>query len=304
MDLTGMEIAIASLLDEASAAAEAMIMFYNSRKRKEILAGKNKFFVADNLFPQTIEVVKGRAKNLDIELIIGDYKSIELDEHFFGSIIPYTDVTGSLIDIESFISESHHVNSAVAVSADILSLVLLKSPGSMGADVVFGTTQRFGVPMGYGGPHAAYFAAKESFKRNMPGRIIGISIDADENQALRMALQTREQHIKRDKATSNICTAQALLAVIASMYAVYHGPKGLKEIANNVHSLAKKMASDLMELNVSVGSHRFFDTVHVKNIDAFKIKSICEENSCNINCLNENEISNSFAATHNTSDVD
>ena len=304
MDLTGMEIANASLLDEASAAAESMIMFYNSRKRKEIIAGKNKFFVADNLFPQTIEVVKGRAKNLDIELIIGDYNSIELDDQYFGSIIPYTDVTGSLIEIEPFISKSHEVNSSVAVSADILSLVLLKSPGSMGADVVFGTTQRFGVPMGYGGPHAAYFAAKESFKRNMPGRIIGVSIDADENKALRMALQTREQHIKRDKATSNICTAQALLAVIASMYAVYHGPKGLKEIAKNVNSLAKRMALGLLKSNVTLGSHRFFDTVHVKNIDAHKVKELCEENSCNIFCINKNEISISFAETHNNSDVD
>ncbi|MBM3186797.1 MAG: glycine dehydrogenase (aminomethyl-transferring), partial [Bacteroidetes bacterium] len=231
LDLTGMELANASLLDEATAAAEAMIMFYNSRSRNDIKEGKNKFFVSNSCFSQTIDVVQGRAKNLGIELTIGDAENFTSDNHFFGALIQYPDSKGVVTNIGSFISRMKESNVQVAVAADILSLALLKSPGSLGADVVLGSSQRFGVPMGYGGPHAAFFAAKEDYKRNMPGRIIGVSKDADDNMALRMALQTREQHIKRDKATSNICTAQALLAVMASMYAVYHGPKGIRAIA-------------------------------------------------------------------------
>lgn len=220
LDLTGMEIANASLLDEGTAAAEAMIMFWNSRSRQEAKDGINKFFISENAFPQTKEVVLGRALNLGIELVEGDEANFTNDGSFFGALVQYPDANGVITDVEGFIKRNEGLR--VAVAADILSLVVLKSPGAMGADVVLGSSQRFGVPMGYGGPHAAFFAAKEDYKRTMPGRIIGVSKDADDNTALRMALQTREQHIKRDKATSNICTAQALLAVMASMYAVYH----------------------------------------------------------------------------------
>ncbi|MFM7667445.1 MAG: glycine dehydrogenase, partial [Bacteroidota bacterium] len=266
IDLTGMEIANASLLDEATAASEAMIMFYNSRSRADIKEGKNKFFIANTAFAQTIEVVQGRADNFGIELVIGNPDQTDLSDGFFGAIVQYPDSNGHILDLKSFIDKAKNNNVQVAVAADILSLVLLQSPGSIGADVVFGNSQRFGVPMGYGGPHAAFFAAKEDYKRNLPGRIIGVSKDADENTALRMALQTREQHIKRDKATSNICTAQALLAVMASMYAVYHGPNGLKEIATHVHGLAQTTASSLKNMGIEISSSSFFDTVWVKNV--------------------------------------
>ncbi|MCH2223877.1 MAG: glycine dehydrogenase (aminomethyl-transferring), partial [Crocinitomicaceae bacterium] len=248
LDLTGMELANASLLDEGTAAAEAMIMFFNSRSRADVKAGINKCFISQNCFPQTIDVVQGKADNLDIELVIGDPESFEGDEKFFGSIIQYPDVNGQVKNIDRFIKRVNANGIKVAVGADIMSLVLLESPGKLGADVVFGTTQRFGVPMGYGGPHAAYFATKDTYKRNIPGRIIGVSKDADDNVALRMALQTREQHIKRGKATSNICTAQALLAVMASMYAVYHGPDGLKAIAGRMHTLAQILDQELQNL--------------------------------------------------------
>ena len=237
LDLTGMEIANASLLDEATAAAEAMLMFYNGRSRADVKAGKTKFLIDKNALPQTLDVVKGRSKNLGIELIIDDIDTCVIDDSYFGAILQYPDVHGHICDLEKRIEKLKSHSLQVAVAADILSLALLKAPGHFGADVVLGSSQRFGVPMGYGGPHAAFFAAKESFKRNMPGRIIGISKDSDNNTALRMALQTREQHIKRGKATSNICTAQALLAVMASMYVVYHGPTGIKNIAGHVNGL-------------------------------------------------------------------
>ena len=210
LDLTGMEIANASLLDEATAAAEAMLMFYNGRSRADVKAGKTKFLIDKNALPQTLDVVKGRSKNLGIELIIDDIETCAIDDSYFGAILQYPDVNGHICDLEKRIKKLKSLSLQVAVAADLLSLVILKAPGHFGADVVLGSSQRFGVPMGYGGPHAAYFAAKESFKRNMPGRIIGLSKDSDNNTALRMALQTREQHIKRGKATSNICTAQAL----------------------------------------------------------------------------------------------
>jgi len=243
IELTGMTIANASLLDEATAAAEALIMFYNSRSRADIQAGRNKFFVDQNALPQSIDVMKGRALNLGIEFIVGDAQTFTPDATYFGIFVQYPNAKGHIQDWTAAIASWKAAGIQVAVGADLLSLVLLKSPGSMGADVVMGSAQRFGVPMGYGGPHAAFFATKEDYKRNLPGRIIGVSKDADDNQALRMALQTREQHIKRDKATSNICTAQALLAVMASMYAVYHGPAGIKQIADHVHGLASSTAN-------------------------------------------------------------
>jgi glycine dehydrogenase len=303
MELTGMEIANASLLDEGTAAAEAMIMFWNSRSRNDVKEGKNKFFISQDCFPQTIDVVMGRAINLGIELVIGDAASYSFDASFFGALTQYTDVKGTVTDIQSFISKAKNTGVQVAIAADILSLVLLKSPGSMGADCVLGTSQRFGVPMGYGGPHAAYFAVRDDYKRNIPGRIIGVSKDADDNLALRMALQTREQHIKRDKATSNICTAQALLAVMASMYAVYHGPDGMREIASHCHSLATKTAEGLKAMGVEVGSVNYFDTIWVKGVSAASLKSAAENHQLNFNYISDSELTISFGEPHTIADV-
>jgi glycine dehydrogenase len=303
IELTGMEIANASLLDESTAAAEAMIMFFNARSRSDIKEGKNKFFVASNAFPQTIDVMEGRAKNLGIELVIENPETFVPDAFFFGALVQYPDSHGVVSDISDFVSNMKNAGIQVAVAADILSLVLLKSPGSMGADVVLGSSQRFGVPMGYGGPHAAFFAAKEDYKRNMPGRIIGVSKDADENYALRMALQTREQHIKRDKATSNICTAQALLAVMASMYAVYHGPTGMKAIAKHVHSLASATANGLKNGGIQIGSDNFFDTVWVKNVDVAAIREKATQKGMNFRYINDKELTISFGEPHTTQDV-
>jgi glycine dehydrogenase len=302
-ELTGMELTNASLLDEGTAAAEAMIMFYNSRSRAEIKEGKNKCFISENCFPQTIAVVAGKAKNLDIDLTIGNPLTFVATDDYFGAIIQYPDVQGTVSDIAPIVSKLQEAGVQVAVGADLLSLVLLNSPGSLGADVVFGSTQRFGVPMGSGGPHAAYFGAKDSYKRQMPGRIIGVSIDDDQNQAYRMALQTREQHIKRGNATSNICTAQALLAVMASMYAVYHGPKGIKYIAEHVHSLATKTANGLKQMGIEVGSDVFFDTVWVKGIDSAKVKAVAEKNEVNFNYLNNSELTINFGEPHTLAEV-
>lgn len=301
LDLTGMEIANASLLDEGTAAAEAMIMFWNARSRQETKDGVNKFFVGTNCFPQTKEVVLGRALNLGIELVEGDEASFVNDGTYFGALIQYTTANGCITDLASVIQKNQGLR--VAVAADILSLVLLKSPGSMGADVVLGSSQRFGVPMGYGGPHAAFFAVKDEYKRNLPGRIIGVSKDADDNFALRMALQTREQHIKRDKATSNICTAQALLAVMASMYAVYHGPVGVRAIAEHVHGLASATANGLKAAGIQIGSDSFFDTVWVKGVNTAAIKTAAEAKGMNFRIINESELSISFGEPHTMTDV-
>ena len=303
LDLTGMEIANASLLDEATAAAEAMLMFYNARSRSDVKAGKTRFLIDKNALPQTLDVVKGRSKNLGIELVIDDIDTCEIDDSYFGAILQYPDVYGHICDIEKRIEKLKQHSLQVAVAADILSLVLLKAPGHFGADVVLGSSQRFGVPMGYGGPHAAYFAAKESFKRNMPGRIIGISKDTDNNTALRMALQTREQHIKRGKATSNICTAQALLAVMASMYAVYHGPTGIKNIALHVNGLANNLASGLKSLGYKLGSESFFDTIWVKDVNCEKLRLLAEAKELNFHYTRNNEVTISFAEPHTESDV-
>ena len=303
LDLTGLELANASLLDEGTAAAEAMIMFFNSRSRKDVKACKNKFFISENCFIQTIDVVEGKANNLDIDLIIGNPDTFIPTDDFFGTITQYPNTNGCIKGTQKFIQRMNDAELNVAVGADILSLVLLKSPGSLGADVVFGTTQRFGVPMGYGGPHAAYFTAKDSFKRNMPGRIIGVSKDTDGNVALRMALQTREQHIKRGKATSNICTAQALLAVMASMYAVYHGPTGMKDIANHVHSLATKTAEGLMSLGVKIESDQFFDTIHLSGMTTSSIRELAVAGEMNFNYINDTELTISFGESHTIGDV-
>lgn len=238
-DLTGMEVANASLLDEATAAAEAMTMLHRVHSKST-----SKFFVADNCFPQTIDVLRTRSEPLGIELIVGDLKNPDFDG-VFGALVQTPDECGLVHDLTGFIAEAQRAGVLVAVGTDLLSLALLTPPGEMGADVVFGNSQRFGVPLGYGGPHAAFFATREKYVRQVPGRVIGVSVDAHGSTAYRMALQTREQHIRREKATSNICTAQALLANIAAFYAVYHGPKGLTAIARRVHGFAKLLEREL-----------------------------------------------------------
>jgi glycine dehydrogenase len=245
-----------------------------------------KFFAGDKIFKQTKEVIIARAEPLGIEVIFGNPKEINLDETFFGALIQYPDAYGEIHDYSEFTSKAHNANLQVAVIADIMSLVLLKSPGSWGADVVVGSTQRFGVPMGYGGPHAAFFACKEDHKRHIPGRIIGVSLDNHGNPALRMALQTREQHIKRGKATSNICTAQALLAVMASMYVVYHGPKGLNYIANEIRAKALTLKNELSNLGIKVLNDEFFDTISI-DIDIKIWKPFLEENEINIGYIDD-----------------
>lgn len=260
VDLTGMEIANASLLDEGTAAAEAMFMQYSLRKNQ---AAKT-FFVSKELFPQTIDILKTRAEPYGIELQIGDHDTVELNDTMFGAIVQYPAGNGAIYNYADFATKGHEKGIKLTVVADIMSLVLLTPPGEWGADIVVGSTQRFGVPMGFGGPHAAFFATKEEYKRSMPGRIIGVTIDSAGDYALRMALQTREQHIRRDKATSNICTAQALLAIMAGMYAVYHGPKGLKLIAERVHGLAVSLSDALGKLGYTQLNQSYFDTIAVE----------------------------------------
>jgi glycine dehydrogenase len=284
MELTGMEMANASLLDESTAAAEAMIMLFNARSRAAVKEGKNSFFVDENIFDQTKAVLITRAEPLGIELLFGSYRDMEPDNSMFGSLVQYPAADGEIRNYAAFTEKAHAVEVPVAVAADIMSLVLLTPPGEWGADVVVGSTQRFGIPMFYGGPHAGYFATRESFKRHMPGRIIGISIDVNEKPALRMALQTREQHIKRERATSNICTAQALLASMAGMYAAYHGPEGLKRIASNIHTGATYLATQLKVLGYELAHKDFFDTLQVqlpKELSIEDFKSIAEEKEIN-----------------------
>jgi len=273
-DLTGLPIANASLLDEGTAAAEAMIMAFNSRSREAVKAGANKFFVSDRLFPQTIEVVKTRALPLNIELVFGNHNNFVFNPSVFGAIVQYPDELGEIHDFSEFTNKAHAAGAYVAVAADLLSLALLTPPGEWGADIALGSSQRFGVPMGFGGPHAAYFATSEVFKRNLPGRIIGVSIDANGDLALRMALQTREQHIKRERATSNICTAQALLATMAGMYGVYHGPEGICNIAADVHHLAVTLAEGLEKSGYTQNNKYFFDTLNITLPEGINIETI------------------------------
>ena len=305
LDFTGMEIANASLLDEGTAAGEAMIMAYANRSKEAKAAGANQFFVSDKCLPQTISVLKTRSTPLNIELIIGDFNTFEFTDKVYGALLQYPDVTGQINDYAAFTTKAHNNGSLVVVAADLLSLALLTPPGEWGADVVVGSTQRFGVPMGFGGPHAAYFATKDEYKRTMPGRIIGISIDEKGNRALRMALQTREQHIKRDKATSNICTAQVLLAVIAGMYAVYHGAEGVKNIATTINDLTGKLASKLDALGLKRVNNTFFDTltVEVSAEQKQKINELALAKNINLFYFNNN-ISISLGETENEHDVE
>ena len=297
-----MEIANASLLDESTAAAEAMALLFDVRTRDQKKNNTNKFFVSEEVLPQTISVLQTRSTPIGVELVIGNHENFDFSADFFGAILQYPGKYGQVNDYAGFIAKAKSNEIKVAVAADILSLVKLTSPGEMGADVVVGTTQRFGVPMGYGGPHAAFFATKEEYKRSMPGRIIGVTIDTNGNRALRMALQTREQHIKREKATSNICTAQVLLAVMAGMYAVYHGPKGLKYIADKVHSSAVTLADALNKLGVYQTNSAFFDTISVK-ADSNKVKAIAEKNEVNFYYADANTISISLNETTSISDI-
>ncbi len=289
-DLTGLGLVNSSLLDEGTAASEAMIMLYNNKSKAQKKAKSNLFFVSEDVLPQTIDILKTRATPLGIELIIGNHETFEFTSMVFGAIVQYPAKNGTVNDYTSFISKAHQNESKVVVAADILSLSLLKSPAEMGADVAVGTTQRFGIPLGYGGPHAGYFATSNSYKRSIPGRIIGVTVDADDNRALRMALQTREQHIKREKATSNICTAQVLLAVMAGMYAVYHGPDGVKYIANKIHSLAKTLSDVLESIGVLQQNSVYFDTLKVTVSDAQKIKVLSEEKEINFQIIDDTTI--------------
>lgn len=289
-DLTGMELANASLLDESTAAAEAMTMLYELRNRDQKKNNVTKFFVSEEVLPQTISLLYTRAIPLGIELVIGNHQSFDFSTDFYGALIQYPGKYGQVYDYASFTAKAKNNEIKVAVAADILSLVLLEAPGKWGADVVVGTTQRFGIPLGYGGPHAAFFATKDEYKRNIPGRIIGVTRDTDSNRALRMALQTREQHIKRDKATSNICTAQVLLAVMAGMYAVFHGPKGLTYIAQKVHHSATTLAAQLNRLGYQQTNAQYFDTIVVK-AEKHIIKPIAEANGVNFLYIDENTIS-------------
>jgi glycine dehydrogenase len=302
IELTGMEIANASLLDEGTAAAEAMALLFDVRSRDQKKNNVCKFFVSEEILPQTLSVLKTRSEPIGVELIIGNHETFDFSTEFYGAILQYPGKFGQVHDYAEFITKAKENEIKVAVAADILSLVKLTPPGEMGADVVLGTTQRFGIPLGYGGPHAAYFATKDEYKRSMPGRIIGVTVDTNGNRALRMALQTREQHIKRDKATSNICTAQVLLSVMAGMYSVYHGPKGLQYIANKVHASAATLANELKKLGFEQTNTAFFDTIVVK-ADAKKVNEIALENEINFYYINDNLISISLNETTSIADL-
>ena len=301
-DLTGLPIANASLLDEATAAAEAMTMIFNHVNKSDNIT-QPKLFVDQAIFQQTKDVLITRANPIGIELTEGDYQATTIDATFFGAILQYPNSKGSIEAYETFINQVHAVGGLVIVITDILALTLLKSPGELNADVAVGNTQRFGVPMGFGGPHAAFFATKDEFKRGMPGRLIGVSVDAQGNRALRMALQTREQHIKREKATSNICTAQALLANMAVMYAVYHGPHGLKKIAEKVHGLTQGLDQQLQSLGIQQNNAFYFDTLLVNGFDTTALKQLATAANINFNYSHEGFVSITLDETTSVSDV-
>lgn len=292
-DLTAMDLANASLLDEGTSAAEAMIMLYNTRSRAQKKEGIKKFFVSELCFPQTIDLLKTRSEPLEIELVIGNHETVEIDNTFYGVILQYPAKYGEAIDYSAFTKKVKEKDISVVVAADLLSLSLLTPPGEWGADVVIGTTQRFGIPLGYGGPHAAYFATSEKYKRNIPGRIIGVSEDVNGNRALRMALQTREQHIKREKATSNICTAQALLAVMAGMYGVFHGPDGIKSIGQFIHKNTQVLAEGLKQLGFHQLNENYFDTllVSIGNVEMSTILEYADQAKMNFNLIDDKHVS-------------
>ena len=305
-DLTAMPLANASLLDEGTAAAEAMLMFWHSRSRAQVKAGVKKFFVACDLFPQSIEVIKTRAHFQGIEVVIDDINKFEANEEYFGVIIQCPNQFGEIVDNRAKVAEWKAKGMQVAVAADLLSLTLITPPGEWGADVVLGSNQRFGLPMGFGGPHAGYFATTEAYKREMPGRIIGISVDALGNPAFRLALQTREQHIKREKATSNICTAQALLAIMSGFYALYHGPEGLIEIAHHINCLAGKLTSELAKLGVKQLNKHFFDTLLFEmpeGVCTCKVKEAAEKHGMNFRIIDKQHFGISLDETTAREDI-
>jgi glycine dehydrogenase len=301
-DLTALPIANASLLDEGTAAAEAMAMLFNHKNKDHDHITASKFFVDEKIFIQTKDVLITRATPVGIDLVFGDFHSAQIDDTFFGAIVQYPNSIGRIEDYRDFINTVHAVNAHVVMATDLLALTLLIPPGELGADVAIGSSQRFGVPLGYGGPHAAFFATKDNFKRNIPGRIIGVSVDAQGGRCLRMALQTREQHIRREKATSNICTAQALLANMAAMYAVYHGPEGLKNIAKRISILAETLAFELEDLGYPILNTAYFDTITVGVDDASVIRFIAEPHKINFH-YSENNISISLDETTTQADV-
>ena len=305
-DLTGMPISNCSLLDEGTAAAEAMIMTHNCRSREAVKRGDNKFFVSKNIFPQSLAVIKTRAHNLGIEVIVGDEFSFDYSEGFFGAILQYPDVHGNVNDYSDFVKKAHEKGIVVTVAVDLLNMTLLTPPGEWGADIVVGSSQRFGTPMGYGGAHAAFLATTDEYKRKMPGRIIGISIDKNGHNAYRLSLQTREQHIKREKATSNICTAQALMAIMVGFYAAYHGPDGLKEIARNTNILTIVLSNKLQELGYIQKNKQFCDTIDVvmpESICTCTINSLALENKMNFNIISKEELTISLDETASLDDV-
>ena len=301
-DLTGLPIANASLLDEGTAAAEAMAMLFNHKNKDHDHLTAPKFFVDEKIFAQTKDILLTRALPIGIELVHGKFSETKLDELFFGAIVQYPDSDGKLEDHRAFIQQAHSVNAMVVMATDLMALTLLTSPGELGADVAIGNSQRFGVPMGFGGPHAAFFATKDDFKRNIPGRIIGVSMDAQGNRCLRMALQTREQHIRREKATSNICTAQALLANMAAMYAVYHGAEGLKDIAKRITVLARTLADELSNLGFSVIHNTYFDTLRIAVDNTAKLREAAEAARINFH-YDESSVSISIDETTSQSDI-
>ena len=301
-DLTKMELANASLLDEGTAAAEAMIMMFNNRSKQQKSSNENRFYVDSNILPQTLSVLNTRANPLDIEIISGDIKSISQND-FFGCIIQYPGKDGELIDIDKILSNITNNDLKIILAVDLMSLVISEPPSPDKVDVIVGTTQRFGIPLGYGGPHAAFFATKEKYKRNIPGRIIGVTKDLDGNHSLRMALQTREQHIKRDRATSNICTAQVLLAVMAGMYAVYHGPNGLREISNSIHLKAVYLYQKISKLGIEIKYSKFFDTITII-CDSKKLNKIALSRNVNFCNLITNQISISVNEKTDRNDLD
>lgn len=301
-DLTGLPISNASLLDEGTAAAEAMTMFFTTLNKQDHIE-RPKFFADAEIFPQTLDLLKTRALPVGIEVVTGDYKTARLDNSYFGAIVQYPNNKGSIEDYRGFIDQVHELGAYVVMATDLLALTLLTPPGELGADAAIGSAQRFGVPLGYGGPHAAFFATKEDFKRSLPGRIIGISIDAKGNRALRMALQTREQHIKREKATSNICTAQALLANMAAMYAVYHGPDGLKNIARRIALYTQTVADAIVERGFDLVSDAYFDTITIKTDQQAAIREKAERQRINLRYPDGNHISISIDETTDVADL-
>src|SRR5438552_4800689 len=298
-DLTGLEVANASLLDEATAAAEAMTMCHGLKEERNV------FFVSADCHPQTIGVVNTRAQALGIEIVVGDFQTFQFNDRVFGALVQYPNTYGEVHDYSGFVEQAHVAGALVAVAADLLSLTLVRPPGEFGADVAVGSAQRFGVPLGYGGPHAAYFATRGAFKRHVPGRIVGVSKDSRGRPALRLALQTREQHIRGEKATSNICTAQALLASIAAMYGCYHGPAGLKKISRRIHLLAQCLAAGLQRLGFSIGDAPFFDTlrVHLAAKSVSEILKLAEARRMNFRPIDQNTLVISLDETTSDKDV-